>query len=64
MRIASVRARKRVNGRRWLCGTYTSSVKRVVEQQVKRFFSSEEMKYIIDHLTDFDKEEHFAIEDQ
>ena len=40
MRIASVSARKRVNGRGWLCGTYTSSVKRVVEQQVKRFFSS------------------------
>ncbi len=64
MHIASVRARKRMNSRGWLCGTYMSSVTRSVGQQVKRIFSCEEMKYIIEHLTDFDGEEFFAMEDQ
>lgn len=64
MCIAKVRARKRVNSLGWLCGTYANSVERSVERNVRRTFSSEEMKYIIDHLTDFDEEECFAMEDQ
>ena len=64
MHIATIRARKRVNHRGWLCGTYTSSVRRSVEQKVRRCFSSEEMKFIIDHLTDSDEEELFAMKDQ
>ena len=65
MHIAAIKARKRVNGRGWLCGTYTSSVRRTVERQVKRCFSLEESKFIIDHLPDEnDEDEIFTLVDQ
>lgn len=64
MHIAAIKARKSVNGRGWLCGTYTGSVRRLVEQRVRRSFSNEELKYIVDHLSDSDEEDLFAIEDQ
>lgn len=64
MRVAYVSARKRANNNGWLCGTYMRSVWRLVQRQVKRAFSGEEMKYIIDHLNDFDEEDFFAMEDQ
>lgn len=65
MHIAAIKALKRVNGRGWLCGTYTNSVRRTVERQVKRCFSLEESKFIIDHLPDEnDEDEIFTLVDQ
>ena len=65
MHIAAIKALKRVNGRGWLCGTYTNSVRRTVERQVKRWFSLEESKFIIDHLPDEnDEDEIFTLVDQ
>lgn len=63
MHIASVRARKRVNGRGWLCGTYTSSVRKAVESQVRRCFSQDELEFIINHLSDPD-ETGFTLQDR
>lgn len=56
MHVAVVRARKRVNGLGWLCGTYTSSVKRLVEKQIRKCFSNEELNYIVERLTDSDED--------
>ena len=65
MHIAAIKALKRVNGRGWLCGTYTNSVRRTVERQVNRCFSLEESKFIIDHLPDEnDEDEIFTLVDQ
>ena len=65
MHIAAIKALKRVNGRGWLCGTYTNSVRRTVERQVKRCFSLEESKFIIDHLPDEnDEDEIFTLVDE
>ncbi len=50
MHLASVSARKRVEGRGWLCGTYTSSVRRSTERFVMRKFVESEMDYIIEHF--------------
>ncbi len=63
MHMAEIKARERVKGRGWLCGTYTSSVRRSVEQQVRSRFTNEELKYIIDHLNDSDEEVLFTMGD-
>lgn len=65
MHIAAIKARKRVNDRGWLCGTYTNSVRRKVERQIKGCFSLEELIFIIDHLPDEnDEDEIFTLVDQ
>ena len=63
MHMAAIKARKRVNGRGWLCGTYARSKRRLVEFKIRSLFSEEELKYIVDHLKD-SEEELFAMEDQ
>ena len=50
MCLASVKARKIVQGRGWLCGTYTSNVRKTIERHVMRKFDELEMNYIIEHL--------------
>lgn len=50
MHLAATRARKRVKGQGWLCGTYTSGVRKYVERYVMRTFNEDEMDYIIGHL--------------
>ena len=52
MSIAASRALKRVNGRGWLCGTYTSAKEGTLEKYVKRAFSIEELRFITVHLPD------------
>ena len=50
--IASNRAKKAVNGRGWLCGTYLNSVSRVLRLRVYRDFSCDQLGFIINHLAD------------
>ena len=50
MHLASVKAHKRVEGKGWLCGTYTSSIRRNVESYLVSKFDESEMDYIIEHM--------------
>lgn len=57
MHLAAVSARKRVQGRGWLCGTYTNNVQKSVERYVMRKFDESEMDYIIEHLPEENDED-------
>ena len=60
----AVRARKRAGGRGWLCGTYTSSVRKTIEKCIDCRFSDDQIKYIVSHLPeDTDDETEFALQD-
>ena len=50
MNLASVKARKRVNGKGWLCGTYANRICERLERNVIRKFDESELDYIIEHL--------------
>lgn len=64
MHIAAVRAKKRVNGKGWICGTYTKSVANLVKRKVKYNFSINQLRFIVDHLPDeSDIEERFSLQD-
>lgn len=64
MHIAVVRAKKRVNGKGWICGTYTKSVANLVKRKVKYNFSINQLRFIVDHLPDeSDIEERFSLQD-
>ena len=59
-----VRARKRSNGRGWLCGTYTSGMRKTVERYMDRRFTDDQIEFIISHLSeDADDETEFALQD-
>lgn len=57
MHFASVKAHKRLEGRGWLCGTYTSSIRRNVESYLVSRFDESEMNYIIEHMAVDNKED-------
>ena len=57
MHLASVKAHKRVEGKGWLCGTYTSSIRRNVESYLVSKFDESEMDYIIEHMPVDNKED-------
>lgn len=63
MQMATVEANKRANGRGWICGTYASAIRQNVEKVIRMYFTREELKYIVEHLTDSDEAECFAMKD-
>ena len=57
-------ARKRTEGRGWLCGTYTSSKRKTLEREIDRRFTDEEIEFIKAQLPDdSDDETEFALQD-
>ena len=63
--IAINKARKQANGQGWVCGTYASNVGKLLKSRVRRSFTDEEFRFVIDHLAEFNEEEvFFALIDQ
>lgn len=68
MHFASVKAMKRVGGplHGWICGTYASSIERIVAKQVKHTFTRDQIQFIIDHMPttiEEDEAESFSLMD-
>ena len=53
----AIKARKRVEGRGWICGTYTSSIRRTIEKVLERRFSEDEIAFIYARLPKESEEE-------
>lgn len=58
----AIRARKRAKRRGWLCGTYTSNIRKIIERSVEHQFTDEEIGFIKAHLSEDDETE-FALKD-
>ena len=60
----AIRAKKRTKGRGWLCGTYTSAVREIIEKKMECMFTDEQIEFIKVHLPEkTDDRTEFALQD-
>ena len=60
----SIRARKRTEGRGWICGTYTSRIRTTIEKRLGLMFTYDQIEFIYSHLPEeYDDETELVLQD-